>query len=191
MAGSAPTYKEDRNAVQVQTGGTRRSPWTITCDRVSAPPEGAHDIYFSCHTGHRFFSALGRLRAHSNVVGSTQHGAGHSADATDSHGHRGSVISGQQPGDSPETLEDSTLPDRREVVMIMSEYEERFWSPTPSLHQTFAAIRGPKRRQRRSRRFWVAATLVGVMMMTCTVASHHTIHSRTGNGSQVWKSSVR
>jgi hypothetical protein len=66
--------------------------------------------------------------------------------------------------------------------MIMSEYEERFRSPTPSLHQTFAAARGINRGRRRSRRLWVAATLVGVMTMTCTVASHHTLHSGTGNG---------
>ena len=74
--------------------------------------------------------------------------------------------------------------------MIMSEYEERFRSPTPSLHQTLAAARGINRARRRSRRLWVAV-LVGVMTMTCKVASHHTIHSGTGNGSQVWKSSVR
>jgi len=75
--------------------------------------------------------------------------------------------------------------------MIMSEYEELFRSPAPSLHQTFAATRGPNRERQRSRRLWVAAALVGVMTMTCKVASHHTIHSGTGNGSQVWKSSVR
>ena len=37
--------------------------------------------------------------------------------------------------------EGSTLPDRREVLMIMSEYEERFRSPTSSLHQIFAEAR--------------------------------------------------
>ena len=31
--------------------------------------------------------------------------------------------------------------DRREVIMIMSEYEERFRSPTRSLHQIFAEAR--------------------------------------------------
>ena len=75
--------------------------------------------------------------------------------------------------------------------MTMSEYEERFRSPTPSLHQTFAEARGPNRGRRRSRPFWVAAALVGVMSMTMNVMSHHTVHSETGNGSQVWKSSVR
>jgi len=29
--------------------------------------------------------------------------------------------------------------------MIMSEYEERFRSPTPSLHQIFVEARGPNR----------------------------------------------
>jgi hypothetical protein len=75
--------------------------------------------------------------------------------------------------------------------MIMSEYEERFRSPAPSLHQTFAATRGPNRGRQRSRRLWVAAALVGVMTMTCKVASHHAVHSAMGNGSEGWKSSVR
>jgi hypothetical protein len=35
--------------------------------------------------------------------------------------------------------------------MTMSEYEERFRSATPSLHQAFAEARGSKRAQRRSR----------------------------------------
>jgi hypothetical protein len=74
--------------------------------------------------------------------------------------------------------------------MIMSEYEERFRSPAPSLHKTFAATRGPNQ-GRRSRRLWVAAALVGVMTMTCKVASHHAVHSGTGNGSEGWESSVR
>jgi hypothetical protein len=74
--------------------------------------------------------------------------------------------------------------------MTMSEYEERFRSPTPSLHQTFAAIRGPDRGRRRSRRFWVAAALASAMTMTFKVASHHAIHSKTGNGSQVWKCNI-
>jgi hypothetical protein len=75
--------------------------------------------------------------------------------------------------------------------MTMSEYEERFRSPTPSLHQIFAAARGPNRERRRSRRLWMAAALVGVMTMTCKVASHHTNHSEAGNGSQVGKSGIR
>jgi hypothetical protein len=80
--------------------------------------------------------------------------------------------------------------DRREVIMTMSEYEERFLSPTPSLHQTFAAIRGPNRGLQRRRRFWVAAALVSVMTMTFKVASHHAIHSNTGNASQIWKCNI-
>ena len=75
--------------------------------------------------------------------------------------------------------------------MIMSEYEERFRSPTASLHQTLAPARGPNRGRRRSRRLWVAAAFVGVMTMTCKGALHHIIHSETGNGSQVWKSAIR
>jgi hypothetical protein len=75
--------------------------------------------------------------------------------------------------------------------MTVSEYEERFRSPTPSLHQTLVAARGPNRGRRRGRGLWVAAALLGVMTMTCKVALHHAIHSETGNGSQVWKSGIR
>jgi hypothetical protein len=74
--------------------------------------------------------------------------------------------------------------------MTMSEYEERFRSPTPSPHQIFAATRGPNRGRRRSRYFWVAAALVSAMTLTCKVASHHAIHSETGNASQIWKSNI-
>jgi hypothetical protein len=137
-----------------------------------------------------FSSPLGRLRAHSNVVESRQPTAGPSTDAMGCERTSRRRYSGQQPGNAPEIAEGSTLPDRREVIMIMSEYEERFRSPAPSLHQTFAATRGPNR-GRRSRRLWVAAALVGVMTMTCKVASHHAVHTGTGNGSEGWESSVR
>jgi len=53
--------------------------------------------------------------------------------------------------------------------MSMSEYEERFRPQTPSLHQVFAAARGPKSERRGNLRLWVAAALVGVMTMTCKV----------------------
>ena len=66
--------------------------------------------------------------------------------------------------------------------MTMSEYEERFRSQAPSLHQTFAASRGPNRGRRRSRHLWVAAALAGVIAMVCKIASHQTVHSRTGDG---------
>ena len=72
--------------------------------------------------------------------------------------------------------------------MIMSEYEERFRSPTPSLHQIFAEARGPNRGRWRSRRLWAAAALVGVMTLTSKAALHHSTHS---NGSQVWKSGIQ
>jgi hypothetical protein len=57
----------------------------------------------------------------------------------------------------PECL---ALPDRRGVVMTMSEYEERFRPPAPSLYQIFASIPGPNATRRRSRRFWVAAPAI-------------------------------
>jgi hypothetical protein len=72
--------------------------------------------------------------------------------------------------------------------MIMSEYEEQFRSPTPSLHQIFAEARGPNRERWRSRRLWAAVALVGVMTLTSKAALHHTPHSI---GSQVWKSGTQ
>jgi hypothetical protein len=75
------------------------------------------------------------------------------------------------------------------AIMTMSEYEERFRSPTPSLHQTFAEARGPNRG--RSRPFWVAAALVGVMSMTMNVMSHHTVHSGASNRVQLCESGIR
>ena len=74
--------------------------------------------------------------------------------------------------------------------MTMREYEERFRSLTPSLHQTFVATQGPDQARRRSRRFWVALALVGVMTMTYKVALHH-IQIETNNASQIWQPGIR
>ena len=79
----------------------------------------------------------------------------------------------------------SNLP---EVIMTMSEYEERFRPPAPSLHQTFTEVRGPNRRGRRSRRLWISAALVGVMTITSKGALHH---SSDANGPQVSKSGIQ
>ena len=56
--------------------------------------------------------------------------------------------------------------------MTMREYEERFRSPAPSLHQTFVVARRPNRTGRR-RRFWGALAVVGMITMTCKVALDH------------------
>ena len=74
--------------------------------------------------------------------------------------------------------------------MTMREYEERFRSLTPSLHQTFVATQGADQARRRSRRFWVALALVGVMTMTYKVALHH-IQIETNNASQIWQPGIR
>ena len=71
--------------------------------------------------------------------------------------------------------------------MTMSEYEERFRPPAPSLHQTFTEVRGPNRGGRRSRRLWVAAAVVGVMTITTKAALHHSPYA---NGSPISKSGV-
>src|SRR5215475_7496650 len=75
----------------------------------------------------------------------------------------------------------------REVIMTMSEYEERFRPPAPSLHQTFAEARG-RNRGGRGRRLWVVAALIGVMTITSKAALHHSSHA---NGSQVSKSGIQ
>ena len=72
--------------------------------------------------------------------------------------------------------------------MTMSEYEERFRPPAPSLHQTFAEVQGHNRGGRRSRRLWVTAALVGVMTITSKAALHHSSHA---DGSQVSKSGIQ
>ena len=72
--------------------------------------------------------------------------------------------------------------------MTMSEYEEQFRPPAPSLHQTFAEIRGPSRGGRRSQRLWVTTALIGVMTITSKAALHHSSHA---NGSQVSKSGIQ
>jgi hypothetical protein len=72
--------------------------------------------------------------------------------------------------------------------MTMSEYEERFRPPAPSLHQTFGEIRGPKRGGRRSRRLWVAAAFVGLITITTKTALHHSTYA---GGSQIAKSGIQ
>jgi hypothetical protein len=91
------------------------------------------------------------------------------------------------PDNSREISEGSTFSNLPEVIMTMSEYEERFRPPAPSLHQTFAEVRGPKRGGGRSRRLWVTAALVGVMTITSKAALHHS----SANGSQVSKSGIQ
>jgi hypothetical protein len=75
--------------------------------------------------------------------------------------------------------------------MTVQEYEERFRSSIPSLHQTFVAADGPNQARCRSRRFWVAAALLGAVTMTCKLSLHHAVQSETVNDSQIWHGSVR
>ena len=90
----------------------------------------------------------------------------------------------QQPGISRQIPEGSTAPDRREVAMTMSEYEERFRPPAASLYQTLTVASGRNAGQRR-RRIWVVAAAIGVLAITWGAASHHAVdgwtsrHSRT------------
>src|SRR5215813_2336046 len=106
------------------------------------------------------------------------------AGSTGSQGRRGGVVSGQHSGISG----GSTFFNLREVIMTMSEYEERFRPPAPSLHQTFAEVRGPNRGGKKRRRLWVTAALLGVMTITSKAALHHSSHA---NGSAVLKSAIQ
>ena len=171
MPGSEPTYKRECD-LRTQTGGTRRSPGE-SCGRVLASPERAHQSTQLLH---------GR-RDHSYVVGSRRH-----APVTALMRRvRVDVEAALSPNNSREISEGSTF-SAREVIMTMSEYEERFRPPAPSLHQTFAEVRAPSRGGRRSRRLWVTAALVGVMTITSKAALHHSSHA---NGSQVSKSGIQ
>jgi hypothetical protein len=75
--------------------------------------------------------------------------------------------------------------------MTMSEYEERFRSPTPSLHQALSEARGSNRSRRRGRPFWVAAALVGAMSMTMNAVSNRTIHGGASNRAPLCESAIR
>jgi hypothetical protein len=59
------------------------------------------------------------------------------------------------------------LPDRHEVIMSMSEYEERFRPRAPSLHQVFAMAGGQQRERLLRGRVLVAAAAIGVVIVTC------------------------
>jgi hypothetical protein len=91
-------------------------------------------------------------------------------------------------GNTPEISEGSTFSNLPEVIMTMSEYEERFRPPAPSLHQTFTEVRGPDQGGRRARRLWISAAFVCVMTITSKAALHH---SSEANGSQVSKSGIQ
>ena len=101
---------------------------------------------------------------------------------------RADVEAAISPDNSREISQGSTFSHAREVIMTMSEYEERFRPSAPSLHQTFAEVRGPSRGGRLSRRLWVMAALFGVMTITSKAALHHSSHA---NGSQVSKSGIQ
>src|SRR6516162_5293666 len=79
------------------------------------------------------FSAICRLGDHSYVVGS-----GSMPPVTALMRRvRADVEAACLPDNSREISEGSTFSNAREVIMTMSEYEERFRPPAPSLHQTF------------------------------------------------------
>ena len=166
MPEGAPAYKREPNTLR---NATRKETW---CP-------------FSCHTDTGFSPLPCRLPAHSHVVESRQRAALVTALMRWVRTGIGAALSPNNSREiSPTISGDSTSPDRREAIMTMSEYEERFRPPAPSLHQTFSATRGPDRGRRRSQRFWAVAVLVGVMTMAFKVTSHQTIYSKTSNVSQ-------
>jgi hypothetical protein len=67
--------------------------------------------------------------------------------------------------------------------MTVSEYEERFRPPAPSVHQAFIDMHGQKRARRRRWRLWIAAALLGLMTATMGAASCRTADTDPGQGS--------
>ena len=67
--------------------------------------------------------------------------------------------------------------------MSMSEYEERFRPPAPSLYQTLTVAAG-RNAGRRRRRIWVVAAAIGVLAITWGAASHHAVHGWTSSHSR-------
>jgi hypothetical protein len=64
--------------------------------------------------------------------------------------------------------------------MTVNEYEERFRPPAPSLHQTFAATKGPNQKPHR-RRILLAAAAVALLTITCSAKSHHALRNWTSS----------
>jgi hypothetical protein len=140
-------------------------------------------VHSACYTGRRIFSTL-------SITGSLIR---RWIDAACPRSQRvrmevDAALSWATAGKYARISEGSSFSNLREVIMTMSEYEERFRPPAPSLHQTFTEVRGPNRGGRRSRRLWVSAALVGVMAITSKAGLHH---SSDANGSQVSKSGIQ
>jgi hypothetical protein len=107
-------------------------------------------------------------------------------------GYQGHVVSGNS-REMPPNIKDLILPNHREVLMTMSEYEESFRSPQPSLHQALAAARGRKRGRWRSHCFWGSAVLVATEMRNSTYSRRISGRNpslkrfrRPSGGSRVW-----
>ena len=73
--------------------------------------------------------------------------------------------------------------------MTVSEYEERFRPPAPSVHQAFIDLHGPKWTRRRRPRLWIAAALLGLITATITTASYRT--ADPGQGSPLLQAHIR
>jgi|SRR5215831_5446394 len=182
MPRSAPTYKRECNASKRKQAapGIVLEIWLLP--RLGVTRRGT-GVQLSCYTGRPIFRAL-------SITGSLIRrwiGAASPITAVMRRAHK-DVEAALSPESSREISQGSTFSNLREVIMTMSEYEERFRPPAPSLHQTFAEVRGPDRGGRRSRRLWVTAALVGVMTITSKAALHHSSHA---DGSQVSKSDIQ
>ena len=75
--------------------------------------------------------------------------------------------------------------------MTVSEYEERFRPPAPSVHQALIDMHGPKWRRRRRRRLWIAAALLGLLTATMGAASYRTADTDPGQGSPPLQAHIR
>jgi hypothetical protein len=75
--------------------------------------------------------------------------------------------------------------------MTVSEYEELFRPPAPSVHQALIDMHGPKWTRRRRWRLWIAAALLGLMTATMETASYRTADTDPGQGSPPLQAHIR
>jgi hypothetical protein len=68
--------------------------------------------------------------------------------------------------------------------MSVSEYEERFRPWAPSLHQVFTMAGGQRRKRVLRGRIGVAAAALGVVIVTCRIASPYTLDAWSGGRSR-------
>src|SRR5215471_12856694 len=68
------------------------------------------------------------------------------------------------------------LPITGKVIVTVTEYEERFRRPWPSLYQIFAESQGPSWRRRRRRRMRIVAVISAIIALATEIGEHYADH---------------